>query len=239
MPVMGFWVMPCAALSVVLMPLGLDAWPLQALGQGIAVMVGIGRWVSGLPGAVSLAPAMPLSALLAISFGGLWLAIWRGRVRWLGLAPLAAGMVLALVAPRPQMLVAPDAVTIAVRGDDGRLHFPRKPADRFIAREWLRRDGDGRDVKDAVGMPGLKCDGVGCVFRRGGVVAISRRPEALVDDCVRASVLVSAVAANCKGPGGADRPRQGDGGTGLAGDADTSDLSAERTPVARQKTVGC
>jgi competence protein ComEC len=200
MPVMSFWVMPCAALSVVLMPLGLDAWPLQALGHGISVMVAMGRWVSGLPGAVSLAPAMPLSALLVISFGGLWLAIWRGQVRWLGLVPLAVGAVLAVSAPRPQMLMAPDAVTIAVRGDDGLLHFPRKPADRFIAREWLRRDGDGRDVKDAVGMPDLKCDGVGCVFTRGGVVAISRRPEALADDCARARVLVGAVAANCKGP---------------------------------------
>jgi competence protein ComEC len=200
MPVMGFWVMPCAALSVALMPLGLDAWPLEALGQGITLMVAMGRWVSGLPGAVSLAPAMPLPALLAISFGGLWLAIWRGHVRWLGLAPLALGAVLALIAPRPQMLVAPDAVTIAVRGDDGLLYFPRKPADRFVAREWLRRDGDGRDVKDAVGMAGLKCDGVGCVFRRGGVVAISRRPEALADDCARASVLISAVAASCRNP---------------------------------------
>jgi competence protein ComEC len=199
MPVMGFWVMPCAALSVALMPLGLDAWPLQALGQGINVMVAIGRWVSGLPGAVSLAPAMPLPALLAMSFGGLWLAIWRRRARWLGLAPLALGAVLALMAPRPQMLVAPDAVTIAVRGDDRLLHFPRKPKDRFIAREWLRRDGDGREVKEAVGMAG-HCDGVGCVFRRGGVVAISRRSEALADDCARARVVISAVTANCTGP---------------------------------------
>jgi competence protein ComEC len=200
MPVMGFWVMPCAALSVALMPLGLDAWPLEALGQGITVMVAMGRWVSGLPGAVSLAPAMPLSALLAISLGGLWCAIWRGPVRWWGVVPLAVGLGLALTAPKPQMLVAPDAMTIAVRGDDGLLHFSRKPADRFIAREWLRRDGDGRDVKEAVGIAGLKCDGVGCVFRRGGVVAISRRPEALADDCARARVMVSAVAADCKGP---------------------------------------
>jgi competence protein ComEC len=49
-------------------------------------------------------------------------------------------------------------------------------------------------------MANLKCDGVGCVFRRGGVVAISRRPEALADDCARAQVLISAVAARCKGP---------------------------------------
>ena len=162
----------------------------------------MGRWVSGLPGAVSLSAAMPLSALVAISLGGLWCAIWRTRLRWFGLLPMALGVGLAVLAPLPQMLVAPDARTIAIRGDDGRLHFVRKPSDKFIAREWLRRDGDGRDIADAVGMPGLRCDGVGCAVMRGGVtVAMSLRPEALAEDCAQAQVVVSAVAAGCRGPG--------------------------------------
>jgi competence protein ComEC len=91
MPVMGLWVMPAAALSVVLMPFGHEAFALDLMGRGIEVMVDLGRWVSGLPGAVSLSQAMPLSALVLISLGGLWLAIWRRRWRWLGLAPMAVG----------------------------------------------------------------------------------------------------------------------------------------------------
>jgi competence protein ComEC len=71
------------------MPLGLEQLPLHLLGQGIAVMVAMGRWVSGLPGAVSLAPAMPLSALLLISVGGLWLAIWQKR--WRCIIPSKSG----------------------------------------------------------------------------------------------------------------------------------------------------
>ena len=202
MPIMGFWVMPMAALSVALMPFGLEGWALHLLGAGIDVMIAMGRWVSGLPGAVSLSAAMPLSALVAISLGGLWCAIWRTRLRWFGLLPMALGVGLAVLAPLPQMLVAPDARTIAIRGDDGRLHFVRKPSDKFIAREWLRRDGDGRDIADAVGMPGLRCDGVGCAVMRGGVtVAMSLRPEALAEDCAQAQVVVSAVAAGCRGPG--------------------------------------
>ncbi len=200
MPVMGFWVMPAAALSVLLMPFGLQGVALHLLGQGIAVMVTMGRWVSGLPGAVSLAPAMPLAALLLISLGGLWLAIWRRGWRWWGLAPMLLGAVLAWGAPLPDMLVAGDAVTIAIRGEDGLLHFVRKPKDKFAARDWLRRDGDTRDIEDAVGLPGLRCDGVGCVVKAKVLIAASLRPEALADDCERAAVLVSAVAADCKGP---------------------------------------
>lgn len=202
MPVMGFWVMPCAALAVALMPLGWDGPALHLLGWGIEAMVAMGRWVSSLPGAVSLSPAMPVSALALMALGGLWCVIWQRHARWWGLAPVVLGIVLAFIAPRPDMLVAPDGATVAVRGDDGLLHFLRMPKDKFAAREWLRRDGDGRDIKEAVGMPGLRCDGVGCVVGwHGVVIAASMRPEALEEDCARASVLISAaVAPGCKGP---------------------------------------
>jgi competence protein ComEC len=201
MPVMGFWVMPAAALSVVLMPLGLDGFALTILKQGIAVMLGMGRWVSGLPGAVSLSPAMPMSALILISLGGLWLAVWRKGWRWWGLTPMLAGVGLAWFAPLPDMLVAGDAMTVAIRGEDGLLHFAKKPADKFAARDWLKRDGDSREIADAVGVPGLSCDGVGCVTTKPVRIAVSHYPESLDEDCVRAQVVVSAAEAfNCKGP---------------------------------------
>ncbi|HTC83029.1 MAG TPA: ComEC/Rec2 family competence protein [Rhizomicrobium sp.] len=201
MPVMGFWVMPAAALSVALMPLGLEGFALDLLKQGIAVMLAMGRWVSSLPGAVSLAPAMPPSALLLISLGGLWLAIWRETWRWWGLAPLLAGTGLAYFAPLPDMLVAPNATTVAIRSQDGLLHFVRKPSDKFAARDWLRRDGDGRDIADAVGMPGLSCDGQGCVTNSPALIAVSLRPEALEEDCARARIVISAAqAVHCRGP---------------------------------------
>jgi competence protein ComEC len=92
-------------------------------------------------------------------------------------------------------------VTVAIRGQDGRLHFVNKPADKFAARDWLRRDGDGRDVTEAAGMPGLSCDGVGCVVTMTVRIAISRYPEALEEDCGRAKVVVSAAASpDCNGP---------------------------------------
>ena len=200
MPVMGFWVMPAAALAVLLMPLGWDAPALRAMGWGIDVMVAMGRWVSGLPGAVSQVAAMPVSALVAVALGGLWLAIWRTRRRWWGAGPVALGVVLAIRAVAPDMLVAPDAVTVAIRSDDGRLHFARKPRDKFAAQEWLRRDGDSREIEDAVGMPGLKCDGVGCAVKRVVQIALPLRLEALAEDCARAQVLVSAVTTTCQGP---------------------------------------
>jgi competence protein ComEC len=199
MPVVGLVVMPFAALTLVAMPFGLEALPLQGLGWGIGLMLRLGHWVAGIPGAASLSPAMPLAALLPMVLGGLWLLLWRGAQRWAGLAAIAAGMMTALLAQGPDMLVAPDAATVAIRAADGRLYFLGRPQNRFVAGDWLRRDGDGHRPADAVGLG--RCDGLGCVVTtQGGLVALSRRPEALAEDCARAAILVSTAATSCKGP---------------------------------------
>ena len=64
MPIMGFVTMPAAAISVMLMPLGLDAVPLHIMGWGIDAMLAVGRFVSRLPGAVSIVAAWPMAALV-------------------------------------------------------------------------------------------------------------------------------------------------------------------------------
>lgn len=193
MPLMGLVTMPAAALSVAAMPFGLEHAPLQLMGWSIDGMLRLGRFVSGLPGAVTVTPAFPLAALVSITLGGLWILLWRLSWRWWGLVPVAAGIGLALIAPRPDMLIASDARTIALRGMDGLLHFPHPPKDRFAATRWLLRDGDGRDWKDAVDDAPLHCDGLGCIAERKGlVIAMSLRPEALDEDCGRADIVVSA-----------------------------------------------
>ncbi|HEY0282462.1 MAG TPA: hypothetical protein VGC27_07555, partial [Rhizomicrobium sp.] len=86
-----------------------------------------------------------------------------------------------------------------------KLALVRPATDNFAATNWLRRDGDGRAAKDAVGTPaqGVRCDAYGCIAKaRGGtVVAVSSRAEALAEDCARADIVVSAVPARrfCNG----------------------------------------
>ena len=196
MPVMGLVVMPMAAFSVAAMPFGAEQAPLKAMGWGIDVMLSLGRFVSGLPGAVTLAPAFPLAALVLIALGGLWLVIWRRAWRWFGVLPMLVGILLAVMAPRPDLLIAPDARTIALRGDDGLLHFPRPPKDRFAASRWLVRDGDRRDPRQAIGLADTRCDGLGCVTRqRGIIIAIGQRSEALAEDCTQADIVINAAPA--------------------------------------------
>jgi competence protein ComEC len=206
MPIMGLMTMPAAAFAVALMPLKLDVWPLYAMGWGINAMLAVGRFVSHLPGAISNIPAWPLSALVLVSLSGLWMAIWRRRIRWFGLIGMAAAALLIVFTRPPDLLVARDGITVAVRMADGRFVLVRHPADSYSASEWLKRDGDTRTPAQAVAGPkdNVRCDGYGCVAMAGTGkrVAISLRRDGLGEDCAAADIVVSAmpVRGGCRGP---------------------------------------
>jgi competence protein ComEC len=169
-------------------------------------MLGVGRWVSHLPGAVSIVPAWPVASLVLLSAGGLWIAFWRARWRWLGLVPAATGVALVFMGHAPDLLIARDGKTIAFRGTDGLLRFARPPADNYSAAEWLKRDGDARTPDAAIATPAnnIRCDAYGCIAqtRNGQKVAAISRLDALNEDCANAALVISVIPTRgaCIGP---------------------------------------
>lgn len=222
LPVVGMVVMPAAVVSALAMPFGLDAWPLAVMGLGIDYMVAVGRWASSLPGGSGLVGAPhPLTMPLGIA-SVLWLSLWRSRIRLLGVVPGVLAMMLIGLGPRPDVLVGRHGSPVAVRGGDGRLHLLMDKTDRFDAAIWLAADADERPIGDRTLGQGWRCDPLGCVFERpatgedaGLVVAVVRDPRGFVEDCRRADVVITRLAAP---PGcGAtatviDRPRQAETG---------------------------
>lgn len=205
-PITGFWIMPWGLVALVLMPFGFEGLALEPMGWGIDAVVWIARAVAAQPGAVTLVPAMPAAALLAIAVGGLWLCLWRSRWRFAGVAVIAGGLLLAGLERRPDILVEGAARVMAVRGEDGRLWLSTCQRGRFVSDVWLRRDGQAEaPTWPAAGPPAaaLRCDTLGCIQRRDGhTVAFVRDPRALDEDCGRADLVVSAVPAwdLCPGP---------------------------------------
>ncbi|HEX3653300.1 MAG TPA: ComEC/Rec2 family competence protein [Rhizomicrobium sp.] len=205
MPIMAFLTMPAAALAIFLMPIGLDEIPLRVMGYGIEAMLAVGRWVSHLPGSVSLVSAWPMSGLVCLTVGGLWVALWRGHWRWLGLAPAAVAAWLIFTAKPPDILIARDGLTVAVRGAGGQLRLLRPPADKYSAEEWLKRDGDSRTLPQSLARraDGVACDSYGCIAQVNGLlVAAAMKTDALSEDCETAQIVISAVPTrrHCTGP---------------------------------------
>jgi competence protein ComEC len=204
MPIMAFVTMPAAALSIFLMPFGMDEYPLRVMGWGIDTMLAVGRWVAHLPGSVSLVSAWPTSALVCLTFGGLWIALWRSGWRWFGMGFVGVAAALILSSEPPDLIVARDGVTVALRNPDGHLRFLRKPIDKYSAEEWLKRDGDSTDPSHAIGGRGISCDSLGCTGRsvQGVRIASAWKSAALADDCATNQIVISAVPTRrrCVGP---------------------------------------
>ncbi len=197
-PVTALWTMPWAVVSFMLMPFGLESLGLAPMGWGIGVIIGVAKGVSSWPGAVSLVPAMPVAGLVLISFGGLWLCLWRTKLRLFGVVGLVAGaMTLFMVRP-PDILIEGRGKLMAVRTEKGELALSSLRSAKFTRKIWLRRMGLKEAgiswSKKGFSDKRLSCDGLGCLYRiEGQLIALAARGEALLEDCQAADIVISAV----------------------------------------------
>ena len=193
MPIVSFWVMPAGILGVVALPFGFDGIFWRLMGQGIVWMDAVALWVAGLPGAVGRIAAFGVGPLLLGTAGLILICLLRSPLRWSGLAAAAAASLWALAAPLPDVLVAPDGRSIAVRGASGLLSVAKGGGTDFAANDWLAADGDGRPADDPSVRKDVACDSAGCIARLadGRRIALSLSPQAFEEDCRRAAVVVT------------------------------------------------
>jgi competence protein ComEC len=196
MPIVSAWVMPMGILGVLAVPFGLDAEFWRQMGYGIEWMDAVGLWVASLPGAFGRVDLFGTGPLLLATAGLLVIGLLKTPLRLTGFVLAALAAVWAAFAPVPDVLVAADGRTFAVRGPDGRLAFHHSGGDTFAIREWLAADADGRDVHDRGLGAGIGCDPSGCIGRLagGGLVAYGLEPDAFEEDCRRAAVVIAARA---------------------------------------------
>jgi len=203
MPIVGLWIMPAALVSLLTLPFGLSEWPLLLMGAGIEAMLAIASEVSRFPGAVQPIEAFPASALILVALGALWLAIWRGRWRYAGLAMLGAGLALTSVGTRPDVLIDRQGKVIAVRLENGRLAAIPGRAGAYSIEQWLAADGDRREPEAARRSDVFHCDERGCVAEIQGIrLALARHAAALAEDCKIADIVVTPLklSAPCRSP---------------------------------------
>jgi competence protein ComEC len=193
-PIADFVMMPMLALGAALEPLGLGAPFLWVAGKGVDAMLAVGHWTAGLPGAVVTVASAPDFVLPIAFLGVLFVCLWRGRLRWLGL-PFACAVVLWPRAETPRLWVG-DAGTNAAWSEDGRAIVVRPGVRQFAADLWSRRRGLELTPRPAEGWA---CQRTGCAPTDGAVpVALwwgKREPSAVqLDGLCRAAEVVSVRA---------------------------------------------
>lgn len=200
-PLTTFVTMPLEALALIFDAVGLGAPFWWATGLSLDLLLWIARTVAAWPGAVAALPSVPTTAFALMIYGGLWLMLWRGCVRAVGLAPLAIGAIWALATPAPDLLVTGDGMHLAVRGDDGRLATLRPRAGDYVRSVMTERFGDLGELDDLDTLAGAVCTDDVCRINlnRGGrtwrIVATRSRyllpPQSFRTECAAADIVIS------------------------------------------------
>ncbi len=157
-PLVSILVMPALVIALFLMPLGLHSLPLLLVGWSLRMMSELAVWFSQLPDAVRWVPPMQDWGILVATFGLLWLALWNGKVRWLGMIPVAISMISLMGFTPPQIIVS-EGGRQAMFYWQGRWVLARGKSGMQIDqwKEWVGAD-TLVPVKEAVGL----CDRAGC-----------------------------------------------------------------------------
>ncbi len=193
-PISSFITFPAGLVACVLMPLGLEQWPLYVTEQSLALIMNVAETVAAWPHASQHADAWPAGLLALFAVGGFWLAVWQTRMRYFGLVPIVAACILVPLTPRPDILISNRVDLFAVRAPDGVLWVSSKTKEKFIRNEWKEREGgQGIDYWPEEGQGRVvSCTPEGCRYEtKGHHILFVMAKGGMPDNCAGADLIIS------------------------------------------------
>ncbi|MCA1440152.1 ComEC/Rec2 family competence protein, partial [Ensifer sp. IC4062] len=138
-PLISILIMPFGSFAMLLMPFGLEHYPLMVMGQGLDWMLAVaryvasfdGEWVTGRVGATGFALA---------AFGGIVLCVLRTRLALIGAVLIAFGgtaIALERQVQRPSIVISEDGQLVGLITDGAIATNRTRPPD-FIFAQWQR-----------------------------------------------------------------------------------------------------
>ena len=198
-------VLPALAIGAVTELWGWGGGPLSLAHWGLVATTAVARLFASLPGAVMVVASAPEWALPTAFLGLLYVCLWRGRLRWVGL-PFFAAVSLAPRPPTPDLWIAAEGANAAVRaGDEAIVLRPQSQA--FASELWMRRRGLAPPADPAAAAEALfDCGRDACVAKADAPVKLAawRRRiapsrEALDRLCAGAEVVILRTGAAPRG----------------------------------------
>lgn len=200
-PLTTFISMPAIAVALLLDSIGIGAPAWWVAGKSLDGLLALAHWTAARPGAVTLLPAMGQGSFMLFIGGGLWLALWRGRLRLVGLIPAAIGLfTLALLRP-PDVLVSGDGRHVGITSEGGSLLVLREGRSDFAKENLQEIAGMAGEVRLLDDWPGARCNRDFCAveLNRGGRewrLLIARGKDlvdlrALASACARVDIVIA------------------------------------------------
>ena len=158
MPVFTLLVMPAGIVTLLLLPFGLEAWPLAFMTFWLGVVLDVASWVAAQPGALGAVPSAPGHVLAIYTVGFCSLVLGRARVQVAGVGVMLLALAVWGGLDRPDLFISRGG-TVLVRADDGpgwQASTTRR--DRFAARVFLEAEAERVPLQAWTAA----CDSLGC-----------------------------------------------------------------------------
>lgn len=190
MPIVSAVVMPFAVLSALLMPFGLEAWPLRVMGAAIGAVTGIAAWFAT-RSPIDAVGSLPVMAVALFTIGLVFMTAMSGRLRLLALPFLLVGTGLIASRDLPTVLVSEDGRLVAVAGPARTLYVNRDRPNGFTMQNWLHGMDSDRFAKpvdvETIGIamlrteitPGFACADNVCIAHDRDGRLIAHVPDAI------------------------------------------------------------
>lgn len=192
-PLSSFVTMPAAVIGAFLIPLGLEKIPFQIAGLSVRAILDFADILADWPLSVFSMNAWAVEALGLISFGALWIAIWKGYIRLAGVLPILIAFSSIAGTPRADILISANGKLYAVRDQEQKLIVSSKTAEKFVRDHWVKREGaEGHDFFARGREGAMSCDAIACIYRaKGKTVSFLKSASALETDCEAADIVVA------------------------------------------------
>jgi competence protein ComEC len=190
MPIVSAVVMPFAVLSALLMPFGLEAWPLRVMGAAIGAVTDIAAWFAA-RSPIDAVGSLPVMAVALFTIGLVIMTALSGRLRLFALPFVIIGTGLIASRDLPDVLVSEDGRLVAIAGPARTLHVNRDRPNGFTIQNWLHGMDSDRfekpvDAETATEArartaisPGFACADKVCTARDRDGRLIAHVPDAI------------------------------------------------------------
>lgn len=195
-PIVTFVVAPAAAAAALAAPFGLADFPLSIMARALDLVAAIGESFGARPEAVQALPRPPDLFLPLSAMAITWACLWRGALRWGGLAFLSAAAALYVTQPRPALAFDGEMEAVFSREDDDWRMAARRGRSTFARDRLGGQLGINPTELERIRAPN-DCADASCIWNtpKGRTVHLVRDEAGLAAACATGAIVLTPLSA--------------------------------------------
>ncbi|MFK7967616.1 MAG: ComEC/Rec2 family competence protein [Rickettsiaceae bacterium] len=154
-PLMSFFMMPLAILSLILMPLNASELSLKLLGFFVKVITDSTQIIVDLPVATINIGYITDFSMLIFTFGFFWICLWQTTWRYFGLVIISISLYMMYLSPKPDFIYDHRIKAIGIKNKDVIDIYSESKISSFTKEYWLNWYGVTKS-NNLIQVSGLK-----------------------------------------------------------------------------------